>query len=43
MLLFSFFWLIVTLVYFAVIGWILYFVGMQAFEWLKDYLPSWLL
>ncbi|MFB9069141.1 exopolysaccharide biosynthesis protein [Pseudofulvimonas gallinarii] len=43
MLLFALFWLIVTLVYFAVIGWILYFVGMQAFEWLKDYLPSWLL
>jgi hypothetical protein len=43
MLLVSLFWLVATLVYFAVIGWILYYVGAHAFEWLKDYLPSWLL
>lgn len=43
MLLFSLFWLIVTLAYFALIGYILYYFGSQAFDWLKDYLPSWLL
>jgi len=43
MLLVALFWLVVTLVYFAVIAWILYFVGRQAFEWLQDYLPAWLL
>lgn len=43
MLLLSLFWLIVSVVYFAVIGYILYYFGMQAFDWVKDYLPSWLL
>lgn len=43
MLLVALFWLIVTIVYFAVIGYILYRFGMQAFDWVKDYLPSWLL
>lgn len=43
MLLVSIFWLIATIVYFAIIAWILIYVGAQAFEWLKDYLPSWLL
>lgn len=43
MLLFAFFWFIATLVYFAIIGYIIYYFGTQAFAWLKDYLPSWLL
>jgi len=43
MLLLSVFWLIVSIVYFAVIGYILYYFGTQAFDWVRDYLPSWLL
>lgn len=43
MLLVALFWLVATIVYFTVIGYILYYFGSQAFDWLKDYLPSWLL
>jgi hypothetical protein len=43
MLLMSLFWLIVSIAYFAVIGYILYYFGTAAFDWVKDYLPSWLL
>lgn len=43
MLLFALFWLLATFVYFAFIAYVLYYFGSQAFDWLKDYLPSWLL
>lgn len=43
MLLIAFGWFVATLAYFALIGYLLYVVGMQAFDWLRDYLPDWLL
>jgi hypothetical protein len=43
MLLVSAGFVLLSVVYFALIGYLLYRFGAHAFDWVRDYLPSWLL